>query len=121
MLKLGSHHLPTLDSTFSLSLVYHSSPTLPTCASHSCIHCLAVFLLTLPISPLSHLLHFQYSDQMFTDSVYKTLLHVIIQHVLISIWTLILLIVYLTSLTTSEPLSSDFQKPPEIIIVNLTH
>jgi len=57
-----SHHLLTLDSTFSLSLVYCSSLTLPTCASHSCIHCLAVFPLTLPISPPSHLPHFWYSD-----------------------------------------------------------
>ena len=47
-------------------------------------------------------------NPMFPNSVYKTLLHVIIQHVWISTWTLILLIVYLTSLTPS----SDFRKPP---------
>src|SRR5882724_10688112 len=60
--KLRSHLLPTLISTFSLSLVYCSSLTLPTCASHSCIHCLAVFPFTLPISPFLLLLHFRHSD-----------------------------------------------------------
>ena len=113
MLKLVSHHLPTLDSTFSLSLVYCSSPTLPTCASHSCIHCLAVFLLTLLIFPFSHLLHFRYPhshifctsniliNAMFPDSIYKTPFYVCIQHVQISTLILIL-IVYSTSLQTSK-------------------
>src|SRR5882724_6536228 len=47
---------------------------------------------------------------MIPDSVYKTHFHVIIQHVRISTWTLVPLIVYLTSLTTTPP--SNFQKPP---------
>src|SRR5882724_6132658 len=63
--KLGRHPFLTLICTFSLSLIYCSSLTLPTCASHSCTHCLAVFPLALLISPFSLLPHFRYPHSHF--------------------------------------------------------
>src|SRR5882724_4082627 len=99
MLELGSHQLLTLDSIYSLGLIYCSSLTLPPCVSYSCMHCLAVysFALLLPLTlALSALLLFLI-NAMFSDPIYKTPLHVIIQHFRISTLILIL-IVYLTLL-----------------------
>jgi len=98
MLKFGCYHILTLFPN-SISLTSCSCPSLHSCVSCSCVHCLAVFLLTLPISPTNALL---------PDSIYKTPLHVIIWHVRIATLVFIL-IVYSTSLLTSELLNLRFQ------------
>ena len=72
---------------YSIVLASCSHPTLNSCVSHSCAHCLAVFPLTLLISPTNALLH---------DSIYKTPTMDVIKNVQISTLTIVL-IVYLTS------------------------
>jgi len=90
------------DSTFSLSLVSCTSPTL-----------LPVLPFHVYIALLCFHSHFRYSrprffspseiliNAMIPESIYQTRFHVIIRHVQISTWTLIPLIVCLTSLITS--------------------
>src|SRR5882724_7129650 len=117
--KLRRHPLPTLISTFSLSsFIVPLRPCLPVLPIH--VH----------IALLCFCSHFRYShsrffptsdiliNAMIPDSIYKTCFHVIIRHVRISTWTLIPLIVCLTSLiTTRLPISGNL---PEITIVNTT-
>ena len=101
VLELGYLQLLTLDSHYSLSLVYYTSPTLPSCASHSC-----------NIALLCSLSQFNYPqpytsntsvfliNAMFFDSIYKTPLHVNIQHV----WILTLIILSLSTWPCSSSL-----------------
>jgi len=102
-LKLSCYQIPTLDNTYSLSLISCSSPILPSCFPYSCIHFLAVFSFTLllPLTLTLSALLILLINAMFLDLVYKTLLHVIIHHVQI----LTLILISLSTRPCSEPLN----------------
>src|SRR5882724_1453421 len=107
MLKLRFHQVLTLISVYSIVLTSCSCPTPHSCVSHSCTHCLAVFPLTLPISP---------TNAMSSDSIYKTPAMYDIPYVQIST----LIIVFIVYSTSGHPeITMNFQtpisKPPEIL------
>jgi len=77
-------------SIYSIVLTSCSCLTPHSCVSHSCTHCLAVFLLVLPIS---------LTNAQFPDSVYKTVTMYVIQYV----WILILTIVFIVYSTSGHP------------------
>ena len=116
MLKLSCYQFLTLDTTYSLSLIFCFSPTLPSCvflfmyALHFCflLHTLLRPTLALPA------LHI-HNYAMFSDLIYKTLLHEIIQHVQISTFILI----SLSAWPHSEPLYpwTSVSKLPELILI----
>jgi len=109
MLKLRSHQLPTLDSIYSLSLIYCSSPTLPPCVSYSCMHCLAVFsfALLLPLTlALSTLPIFLINAMFLTPYIRLSSCNYLTCSKNIDLDSHF--IVYLTLLWTSKPLNLSF-------------
>jgi len=95
VLELGSHQLPTLESTYSLSLIYYFSLTLPSCVSIYVHIALLCFSLTPPLPPTLALPHCWYSQLIICSSTLYIRLSFLYNNVHVQISALIL-----TSLST---------------------
>ena len=117
MLKLRSHQLPTLDSTYSLSLIYCSSPTLPPCVSIYVCFDLLCSPLHLYYPQSLHFLHFQYPQTMLCSLTPYIRLSALYD--IVHVWILTLIINSLSTQPCSEPLNpwTSVSRPPEIILV----